>query len=96
MTDSDMEVKCNLLTSVIPMRLPREKYGHCSHFHPHPASPKPWHRKPFHDRLSLLSFKKQLWPMETLSQSSAAKCILAALLSTRISGGMGEMLHECL
>lgn len=98
MTDSDMEVKCNLLNSGIPMRwrLPREKYGHCSHFHLHPASPKPWHRKPLPDRLILLSFMKLLWPVETLNQSSAAKCFLAALLSARIIRDMGRILHECL
>lgn len=62
MTDSNMEVKCNLLTSGISMRwsLPREKSGHYSSFHPHPASPKLWHRKPLHEGFILLSFTKQL------------------------------------
>lgn len=86
MTSSDMKVKCNLLIGGL---LVREKYGHCSHFHPHPASPKLWHRKPLHDRLVLLSFTNQLWPMEIVIQSSAAKCILAALLSARISRNTG-------
>lgn len=39
---------------------------------------------------------KQLWPVENLNQSSAAKCILAILLSARISGDTGGRLHECL
>lgn len=52
--------------------------------------------KPLHDRLILLSFTKQLWPVEILNQSSAAKCILAALLSTRISRDVGGMLHNYL
>lgn len=96
MTDSNMKVKCNLLTGGLPVRwrLRRKKYGHCFHFHPHPASPKPWHTKPLQDRLILWSFMKQLWPVETLNQSSAAKCILAVLLSARISGDTGGRLHE--
>lgn len=91
MTDSNMKVKCNLLTGGLPVRwrLRRKKYGHCFHFHPHPASPRPWHREPLQDRLILLSFMKQLWPVENLNQSSAAKCILAVLLSARISGDTG-------
>lgn len=98
MTDSNMKVKCNLLTGGLPVRwrLRRKKYGHCFHFHPHPASPRPWHREPLQDRLILLSFMKQLWPVENLNQSSAAKCILAVLLSARISGDTGGRLHECL
>lgn len=62
MTDSNMEVKCNLLISGISMRwsFPREKSGYYFHFHPHLASPKPWHRKPLHEGLILLSFTKQL------------------------------------
>lgn len=98
MTDSNMKVKCNLLTGGLPVRwrLRRKKYGHCFHFHPHPASPRPWHREPLQDRLILLSFMKQLWPVENLNQPSAAKYILAVLLSARISGDTGGRLHECL